>query len=92
MEQHQHVVLQQGIGTLAVEAGADRPTANGFAGPKATSAKKAHTANITTSAQATSASSRRLRNRHATAAVKPASTTTHSRIEPSRALHIAATL
>ncbi len=68
------------------------PAANGFAGPKATSAKKAHTANITTSAQPTSASSSRLRNRHATAAVKPASTTTHSRIEPSRALHIAATL
>ena len=50
------------------------------------------TTNITTSAQPTSGSSVRLRKRHPTAAVKPARITTHSRIEPSSADHMAATL
>ena len=68
------------------------PAANGLAGPKLTSAKKAHTTNITTSAHATSSSSTRLRKRNATAAVNPARIKTHSRIEPSSALHIAAML
>src|SRR5690606_1641332 len=72
--------------------GTGGPASNGLAGPKLTSPKKALTTNMTTNAQPTSSSSMRLRNRHATAAVKPASTSTQSRIEPSSALHIAATL
>ena len=66
--------------------------ANGSAGPKLSRAKNAITTNITTSAQPTSGSPVRLRKRQPTAAVKPASTTTHSRIEPSSADHMAATL
>ena len=68
------------------------PAANGEAGPNEMSAKNVVTTYMTTRAQATSGSSRRDRNRRATAAVKTTRTRTHSRIEPSRALHIAATL
>ncbi len=68
------------------------PASNGFAGPKLNSAKNAITTNITTSAQPTSGSSVRARKRQPTAAVNPARISTHSRIEPSNADHIAATL
>ena len=65
---------------------------NGSAGPKLSRAKNAITTNITTSAHPTSGSSVRRRKRQPTAAVNPARITTHSRIEPSSADHIAATL
>ena len=68
------------------------PFWNGDAGPKLTSAKNAATTNITTSAQPTSGSSVRRRKRQAIAAVYPAITIVHSRIDPSSELHIAATL
>ena len=68
------------------------PTRNGLAGNAIRRKKKKPTANITAIAQPTSASSRRVRNRHATAAVNPARTSTQSRIEPSSALHRAAKL
>ena len=91
MEQHQDVVLQQRVRARAVGRRA-RAEANGSAGPKLSRAKNAITTNITTSAQPTSGSSVRLRKRQPTAAVNPARISTHSRIEPSRADHIAATL
>ena len=68
------------------------PLENGSAGPKLTIAKNAVTTNITISAQPTRTSSVRLRNRQATAAVKPVSTNAQSRIDPSSADHIAAKL
>ena len=68
------------------------PGANGDAGPKLTRAKNVMTTYMTTKAQATSSSSRRLANRRATPPVKSARTITQSKIEPSKALHIAATL
>ena len=55
-------------------------------------AKNAVITNITMSAQPTNGSSVFFRNRQATAAVKPASTSAHSKIEPSSADHIAAKL
>jgi hypothetical protein len=70
----------------------EAPLANGSAGPKLRRAKNAKTMNITASAQPTSGSSVRRRKRQATAAVYPARSTTQSRIEPSRADHIAAML
>ena len=68
------------------------PWANGSAGPKVRAAKNADTTNITINAQPTSTSSLRVRNRQATAAVNTASVRAQSRIEPSSADHIAATL
>ncbi len=54
--------------------------------------KNAATTNITSSAPATSGSLRRARNLRATCTVKPERMSTQSRIEPSRADHIVATL
>ena len=68
------------------------PLANGSAGPRLIMAKNAVITNITMSAHPTNGSSVFFRNRQATAAVKPASTSAHSKIEPSSADHIAAKL
>ena len=64
----------------------------GLAGPSTSRKKKRHTTNITSSAVPTSGSLKRLRKRRATCTVKPARMSAHSRIDPSSADHIVATL
>ena len=93
VEQHEDVVLQQRVGTGPVDAGRDARRGERVGRPEAEQGEERHApTNITTSAQPTSGSSVRWRKRQPTAAVKPARITTHSRIDPSSADHIAATL
>jgi hypothetical protein len=73
-------------------SGGSASTRNGLAGPSMSPKKNRHTTNITIMAHATSGSFRRSRNFTTTATVKPARISPQSRIDPSRAAHMVATL
>ena len=93
VEQHEHVVLQQRVRALGRTRDAGRPVGERVGRVRSSAARRTPMmTNITTSAQPTSGSPVRFRKRHPTAAVKAARITIHSRIEPSSADHIAATL
>ncbi len=81
-----------GLGPGPLKPGAGLKTRNGLAGPISSPKKNRQVTNITSRAHPTSGSSRRLRNFWPTANVYPDRNSTHSRIEPSRADHIPATV
>ncbi len=81
-----------GLGPGPSNPGGTVVDTNGLVGPSNSRKKNRAIANSVTIAQPTSSSSMRLRKRHATDARYPDRMMTHSRIDPSSADHIVATL
>ncbi len=93
MEQHQDVVLQQRVGATPVERDRhDRARLERVGGTEADEGEERTHHEHHDQRPGDQRVVGPFANRQATAAVNAASTNTHNRIEPSRALHMAATL